>query len=173
MSALTNPEQAYRDALAFFGMRDGDRVTSARGQEIKAWVWDRMRQLDRRPAAVAIMGGVVSGIVETTRTVRPPDVELREALERSALSGRFKPKRGVGPYVIDFAFVPVFLGVMCDARDHKAAPNEIAREQQRDTYLSRLGWVLLRFTTAAIRRDVSVCVARIERSYVVLNGGRG
>ena len=82
----------------------------------------------------------------------PTEAELRlwRLLRDRRLSGlKFRRQVPIGPYIVDFLCVSARLIVEADGSQH----GESIRDERRDAYLARQGWVVLRFWNHDIVRN--------------------
>src|SRR5271166_5108006 len=90
--------------------------------------------------------GVSANQRARARTMRgtPTDAELRLwrlLRDRRLSSLKFRRQVPVGPYIVDFLCVGSRLIVEVDGSQHAESP----RDEVRDAYLAREGWIVLRF----------------------------
>jgi len=81
----------------------------------------------------------------------PTEAELRlwRLLRDRRLSGlKFRRQVPIGPYIVDFLCARARLIIEADGSQHE----ESARDERRDAYLARQGWVVLRFWNYDILR---------------------
>ena len=82
----------------------------------------------------------------------PTETEHRlwRLLRDRRLSGlKFRRQVPIGPYIVDFLCVSARLIVEADGSQH----SESLRDERRDTYLARQGWVVLRLWNKDILHD--------------------
>jgi predicted alpha/beta-hydrolase family hydrolase len=81
---------------------------------------------------------------------------------------------GVGQYKVhlrgreirlDRAWPEVKLAVELDGRRHHTSPEDRQRDLARDAELAALGWVVLRFTYAEVRRDPEGVRRKVREAY--------
>ena len=65
-----------------------------------------------------------------------PEVVLWQALRREQLGARFRKQHPAGDYVLDFYCASARLAVEVDGESH-GSPDQIARDERRDTWLAR------------------------------------
>lgn len=69
----------------------------------------------------------------------------------------------IGPFKIDIAFPIARLAVECDGFEyHRENYEQLERDERRDKYLARKGWVTLRITGIEIRRNMPACIEKIR-----------
>ena len=68
----------------------------------------------------------------------------------------FTPQRVIGPYIVDFAFPDVRLVVECDGSYWHSLPGKPAKDRQKDGYLRRHGWRVIRLLETDIRADITI-----------------
>ena len=80
----------------------------------------------------------------------------------------------IGIYRVDFVIAshrgrsPRRVVIECDGHDfHEKTKEQAARDKQRDRYLQRMGFKVLRFTGSEIWRDAAKCAAEV---FEVLDG---
>jgi very-short-patch-repair endonuclease len=89
---------------------------------------------------------------------------MKEALEKAGLYKYCKQQFPVGSKFIDFAFLEAKLALECDGHEyHHSEAWQIERDQKRDIYLARKGWRVLHIEGLAIRRNISLCIEKIEQ----------
>ena len=82
-------------------------------------------------------------------------VILWSRLRRNAIAGRrFREQHPIGPYVADFACLPVRLVVEVDGATRR-------RDRRRDAYLRRRGFRILRFANVDIYDNLEGVLDRI------------
>jgi very-short-patch-repair endonuclease len=91
------------------------------------------------------------------------EVILWSRLRRNAVAGRrFRKQDPIGPFVADFACLPVRLVVEVDGATH-GTEDEIRRDKRRDAYLRRRGFKVLRFGNVDIYENLEGVLERIWR----------
>ena len=94
-----------------------------------------------------------------------PERELLKSLSDSVRKGeiryniyaQYPVKAGGEEYTIDFAMVPIKLGLEVDGTLFHSTDEQKASDRKRDDNLARLGWTILRFTDRQVEsrmRDV-------------------
>ncbi len=106
--------------------------------------------------------GVPPGRRARARAMRgaPTDAELRlwRLLRDRRLCGlKFRRQVPVGPYIVDFLCVGAKLIVEADGSQHAENP----RDETRDAYLARQGWIVLRFWNHEVMRNREGVLATI------------
>lgn len=78
--------------------------------------------------------------------------------------------RGIGPYVIDFAFVnpwgdrPLLIAVELDGHDfHEKTKEQARKDKKRDRTLAAAGWTTLRFTGSEVYADAKAVLREITK----------
>lgn len=157
-------------AMRFFGVKPGDKLTDDRRAEVRKVMWwmvesDAVKAArPQGPLAMAkLMGHAIPELESPIEVLLAVEMAKCESIAR-----RFAPQYSVGPYRLDFGFQKVKLGVECDGANFHREPAQVKRDQQRDSYLSKLGWNVIRFMGWEIRRSPAECVARIARYHRVL-----
>jgi very-short-patch-repair endonuclease len=156
-------------ALRFFGgnraVRPEDREAVERIARYLDAEETRRERRDRADAPwKSDFGAAVKSSISGTQS---PVEELlvRELARYPGLLGAFDTQIPVGPYTLDIGFPAVRLCVAVDGRWHRLEPAQMERDQFRDEYLARLGWLVVRVTGAEVRRSAARCVERIMRVY--------
>jgi len=87
------------------------------------------------------------------QTSRSPEQLMWELLRnRNCANAKFKRQFPFGPYTLDNFCVELLLAVECDGADH-FTPEGIARDAQRDAYLSERGVTTLRFENRLVEEE--------------------
>ena len=106
------------------------------------------------------------------KSMTQAEIILWSRLRRDAVAGRrFRRQHPIGPYIADFACVPVRLDVELDGATH-GTDDEIGRDERRDAYLRSRGFKVLRFSNVDIYKNlegVLECIGR-EASSRRMNG---
>jgi len=71
---------------------------------------------------------------------------------RNCANAKFKRQFPFGPYTLDNFCVELQLAIECDGMDH-FTPEGIARDAQRDAYLSERGVTTLRFENRLVEEE--------------------
>jgi very-short-patch-repair endonuclease len=102
----------------------------------------------------------------------PAELLLWRHLKGRQLMGlKFRRQAPVGPYILDFFCPEARVAVELDGGGH-GRHHTVARDAQRDAWLSEHGIATLRFTNDAILRDVAlVCDAILAETRPRLAGG--
>lgn len=79
--------------------------------------------------------------------------------------GQYRLTLPQGGIRLDRAWPEVKLAVELDGARHHTAPEDRRRDLARDTALAALGWVVLRFTYADVRRDPDLVRRRVLEVY--------
>ena len=82
---------------------------------------------------------------------------LWQSLRNQSLGVRFRRQHPVGPYILDFACLPLKIAVEADGGHHGSA-----RDLARDAWLSEQGWLVLRFWNNEITGNLSGVIQAIE-----------
>jgi very-short-patch-repair endonuclease len=77
-------------------------------------------------------------------------------LRKDQLGVRFRRQVPVGPYIVDFACLPLRLIVEVDGSHHRGED-----DRRRDAWLRYRGFTILRFWNDEVYRDLAGVVARI------------
>jgi REase_MTES_1575 len=75
--------------------------------------------------------------------------------------GQYRVQLPTGAVRLDRAWPEVKLAAELDGAAHHTSPEDRRRDLARDTALAALGWVVLRFTYADVRRDPAAVRARV------------
>ena len=75
---------------------------------------------------------------------------------------RFRRQHPIGPYIADFACVPVRLIVEVDGETHSSAA-ELAHDHRRDAYLRARGWHVFRVTNEDVYKNLDSVLDGIVR----------
>lgn len=134
---------------------------------VKALVWKLRREQERQVKRSARDPRPMDVVGSVTKTTCSPIEEILTMVmnTRSMFIGEFVKQFPVGPYFLDVAFPKVKLCVEADGKDYHSSPADIARDQRRDSYLSNLGWTVLRFTGTEINKSAHQCADRIQHVY--------
>jgi very-short-patch-repair endonuclease len=90
------------------------------------------------------------------------EVALWSRLRRGAVHGRrFRRQHPIGPYVADFACLPVRLIVEVDGDTH-ISKDERQYDESRDAYLRNHGWRVLRFWNGDVFENLDGVMERIS-----------
>ena len=93
----------------------------------------------------------------------PIEEFLWEELKRVGLTDKAETQYPIGPYKIDIAYPYKRLAVECDGQEyHKDQRWQLDRDQKRDRYLARKGWLTLRLSGKLIRNNINHCVDLIR-----------
>jgi len=154
---------------AFIGKAGSDLLTQEEADRAKELACILKKVEQRKNAAERNTPRMVSGVVsdiarraEQGATESPIEEILLLALNaRSMTAGVVATQVEIGPYRVDLAIHRAKLAIECDGRDYHTSPAQITKDQQRDDYLRRLGWTVIRFTGQEIRRNLYGCVDRV------------
>lgn len=157
---------------ALFGKKDGDPLTHEESLNVREMACtlykaERAKQKAeaRKTAPFAVLVGSVAASVDR-RTESPIEEALFLALNSKSMTiGRVSTQVELGPYRIDLALPDAKLAVECDGRDYHSTPGQIKKDQERDEYIHRLGWTVLRFPGSRIHGDLWGCVDDVMRVY--------
>jgi very-short-patch-repair endonuclease len=105
---------------------------------------------------------------ELRRTMTPSERVLWDRLRLQRLDNlHFRKQHPFGPFILDFACLPIFLGVELDGWVHE---NTASYDRNRDAFLKRHGWTIIRFRNEEIVFDLDGVVKRIGVAAARLNG---
>jgi very-short-patch-repair endonuclease len=98
---------------------------------------------------------------ELRRDMTPQERVLWERLRLNRVDGlRFRRQHPFGPFILDFACLPIRLGVEVDGWMHDRAA---AYDRSRDEWLHGHGWTIARFRNKDIVVDLDGVTERIAR----------
>lgn len=78
------------------------------------------------------------------KTLTDAEVRIWTELHRRAIGVHFRRQHPIGPYILDFACLALKLDIELDGSQHYEATED---DGNRDEYLDRKGWTVLRFTS--------------------------
>lgn len=85
------------------------------------------------------------------------------AIYKHGLEKHCRPQFQIGTKRVDIAFPIAKLVVECDGRAyHFLEEEQIEKDQKRDIYLAKKGWVVKHFDGLIIRRNIDVCIKEIQ-----------
>lgn len=95
----------------------------------------------------------------------------RSAIEANMLFAFFRlsgdmfvePQVKIGKYRADFLVRNTNIIVECDGFDNHKTKEQIQHDCQRDRFLSKSGYIVLRFTGAEISKDADACAKEVEQ----------
>lgn len=112
--------------------------------------------------------GVFAGMSERTlihklerRLCESPIEEMFWDAAAKALPG-IEPAYSVGPYRLDFAIPDRKVGIELDGHEYHSTVDQRTSDAQRQRWLERQGWRLLRFTGAEVFASPGGCVVEVE-----------
>jgi very-short-patch-repair endonuclease len=88
-------------------------------------------------------------------------IEKKFASRCKTMGLKVEAEQRVGRYRPDFIVRDQKLAIELDGHDTHASVEDRIRDGQRQRYLQRLGWTVLRFTGREIQQDVEACVAEV------------
>lgn len=103
------------------------------------------------------------GCQSELEALRVLNVFSHRSLPRSV--GQYRIVLAVGTVRLDRAWPEVKLAVELDGARHHTSPEDRQRDLARDAALAALGWVVLRFTFADVRRNPDAVRARVLEVY--------
>lgn len=86
-----------------------------------------------------------------------PERRLWNQLRGRRLGSKFRRQAPMGPYVVDFLCSEASLVVELDGLTH----DDLRRDELRDAFLARTGYLVLRFTNDELREDLDAVLTRI------------
>jgi len=85
------------------------------------------------------------------------------AIYKHGLEKHCRPQFKIGTKRVDIAFPIAKLVVECDGRKyHFLDQEQIERDQKRDVYLAKKGWMVKHFDGLIIRRNIDICIKEIK-----------
>jgi len=103
----------------------------------------------------------------------PIEQHLYNAMIKEKIDKYFIPQYSEGPYTMDFASREFMIGVECDGKDFHTAEHQVERDKNRDAYLSRCGWKMIRIEGVAIVRTPQYCIEKIKKIMGLKNKTKG
>ncbi len=86
-----------------------------------------------------------------------------------ALGVELLQQHTIGPYRVDFVFMPLRVVVELDGYAfHDATPALAERDKRRDRFIVARGWRVVRFAAREVRRDALACAVE---AYAFARGG--
>ena len=92
--------------------------------------------------------------------------------ELRKLDANFRRQGPIGPYFADFATRHPKLAIEIDGGVHERLADVAARDVERQKWLERDGYVVLRFTDRDVSGDVHGCIEKV-RAFLPHGGGLG
>lgn len=86
---------------------------------------------------------------------------------KEALPG-IEPAYTVGPFRLDFAIAAKRVGIELDGHEFHKTVEQRTADGQRQRWLERQGWRLLRFTGSEVYADVGKCVGEVVSFVAIL-----
>ena len=87
------------------------------------------------------------------------ETAMLDALKERGLSP--EAQCSVAPYWIDLAFPAVKLAIECDGDYWHGNKKQQSKDRQKDGYLRRRGWHVLRLSETEIKTNIDECVAKV------------
>lgn len=122
-------------------------------RQVKPSLASRFRACSKSCAAV------LSAIAQQGRS-SSIEIMLQEAMKEAELHPT--PQHIIGPFIADFAFIEQKLVVECDGDYWHSLPERQAKDRQKDGYLKKTGWRIIRLSETDIKLSATDCVARIQ-----------
>ena len=98
------------------------------------------------------------------RNLTDAEVVLWQHLRRDSISGlRFRRQHPIGPYVADFACLPVKLVVEVDGATH-GSDAQVAYDERRRQFMARYGWHSVRVTNFDAYDNLDAALQMIWRA---------
>lgn len=122
-----------------------------------------MRKKEGRDARVIC--NIVPNILKDFKVVESPIEEfMLNAFAVEGIGIYCRPQFEIGKHRVDFAFPVARLAVECDGKEyHFSDTLQIERDQKRDKYLAKKGWIVMHFDGLIIRRNMEVCIKKIKK----------
>lgn len=97
----------------------------------------------------------------------PTDIEvaIREVLQE--LGYLFKEQYRIGQWRVDFAMPLYWLAIECDGIYWHGLPHNKERDRKKDADLINAGWEVLRLPGNEIRKDLQLCIEKIEQAIMI------
>ena len=109
-------------------------------------------------------------MVEVARQLRqdqtPTEAVLWQCLRRKQRGYKVRRQQPIGPFVVDFYISQARLIIEVDGSIHN---HQEDYDQQRQALLEELGLRLLRFTTAAVEKNLSIVLTEIDQAVEALS----
>lgn len=164
-SYLENAVKVYCEAknIPFVGGSVPERYA----REVEAFVLSKLAQDRKHTKKLELeYSRSMSGIVKTMMegfVESPIEEYLFQALVAHGLDKHCRPQFEIGKKRVDFAFPIARLAVECDGKQyHHTEQQQIEKDQERDKYLARKGWRVLHIEGLAIRRNIDLCIEKIN-----------
>lgn len=77
----------------------------------------------------------------------------KDGIIRYKVQPQFEVSSGTSHYMIDFAIIPLKLGIEADGETFHGSDEQKQRDQERDMKLSQQGWTIIRFTDTEIDKQ--------------------
>lgn len=102
--------------------------------------------------------------VKEAKLIESPIEEfMLQAISQHGLATHCRPQFQIGTKRVDIAFPIAKLVVECDGREyHFLEEEQIEKDQKRDMYLAKQGWVVKHFDGLIIRRNIEICINEIR-----------
>lgn len=102
--------------------------------------------------------------IQQANLVESPIEEfMLQAISQSGIGKHCIPQFQIGTKRVDIAFPIAKLVVECDGKKYHFTDGEqIERDQKRDIYLAKKGWVVKHFDGLIIRRNIEICIKEIK-----------
>ena len=98
------------------------------------------------------------------RSMTHAEVLLWQQLRHDSVDGlRFRRQHPIGPYVADFACVPIKLVIELDGATH-GSDSQVAHDRRRSAYMARQGWKKIRFSNFDMYDDLPGVMEAIWRT---------
>ena len=105
------------------------------------------------------------------RTMTDAEVILWQNLRKNAVDGmRFRRQHPIGPYIADFACLPVKLIVEVDGATH-GSDTEVVHDVRRRRFMARFGWREIRVTNFDVYKNLDYVLEHIWREAMNLRAG--
>lgn len=98
--------------------------------------------------------------LKASQEASPSSLEIAIARILDALKINYEPQKPIGWYVVDFYIPEHSLIIECDGNYWHGLPNIKAKDKQRDKWLFRHGYKVLRLGEDAIRKDPQLALIK-------------
>lgn len=158
-----------RRFMEITGTRDSSVISDFIGYEIRRRRLETARKkgIDRLRIGCIVRNVLNSKIAPDFRIQR----YFWDALVGEGLAENCEVRYKIGAEIVDFAFLNLKIAVECDTYQWQKYDGEyIERDQERDRYLARKGWIVLHLGRNEIVADIEGCIGKIRELEEVLYG---
>lgn len=109
----------------------------------------------------------VQSLINLGRTDSPIEERFYSRLRDVSfpLCGLLTPQVSIGPYRVDFAYFHGRMVVECDGHEWHSTKEARTRDAERDRYLMKEGWKVIRVTGSEIHSNLDKCIRDIEEIF--------